>query len=240
MLNQPEKRSAETRFRATARISLLARIASGIGIAPEGVRIALPLLALGLVLAAAGFAAIGVILIIIGSALAAFFRDPPRHTNVCPDAVVSGADGRICDVSVASVPGIADRALYTRVSVFMSPLNVHVNRASVSGEVIALDHAKGEFRAAFHDASSEHNERNVIRIRDDLGRSHALIQVAGYLARRIVCDLRLHQHLERGQRIGLIMFGSRVDHFLPRQYRVAVRVGDRVRAGETIIGEPIA
>jgi phosphatidylserine decarboxylase len=194
--------------------------------------------ALGIGLAVAGFGAIGILIVTIGAALAAFFRDPQRRAVASADAVISGADGRICDIGVAPIPGTGEEAIYTRVSVFMSPLDVHVNRAPVSGDVTALVHAKGGFRAAFRDIASEHNERNLIRIRDESGREHALIQVAGYLARRIVCYLRQHQRLERGQRIGLIMFGSRVDHFLPRQYRVAVQVGDRVRAGETIIGEP--
>jgi phosphatidylserine decarboxylase len=233
-------RSAETLREGAAPISLTARFASRIGLAPEAVPIALPLALVGLGLAATGFRAIGALLIVVGAALAAFFRDPQRHAIACADAVISGADGRICDISVTSLPGTGEGALYTRISVFMSPLDVHVNRASISGDVTALVRAKGEFRAAFRDAASEHNERNLIRIKDDRGRDHALIQVAGYLARRIVCYLRLHQRLERGQRIGLIMFGSRVDHFLPREFRVAVQVGDRVRAGETVIGEPPA
>jgi phosphatidylserine decarboxylase len=201
--------------------------------------IALPVVGLGFVLATIGFRAVAIVIIAIGGMLAAFFRDPQRHAVGRADTVVSGADGRICDISVASLPGTDETALYTRISVFMSPLDVHVNRASVSGDVTALAHAKGEFRAAFRDVASVHNERNLIIIKDDNGYDHALIQVAGYLARRIVCYLRLHQRLERGQRIGLIMFGSRVDHFMPRQYRVVVQVGDRVRAGETIIGEPL-
>ncbi|MBV8357988.1 MAG: phosphatidylserine decarboxylase [Deltaproteobacteria bacterium] len=232
--------SAEALTEGSAPTSLIARFASRIHIAPEGAPIVLPVVALGLGLAVIGFGAIAAILIIVGIALAMFFRDPQRHTIAGADAVVSGADGRICDIAVASIPGSGDAALYTRISVFMSPLDVHINRASVSGDVTALAHAKGEFRAAFRDDASDHNERNLIMIRDDNGHDHALIQVAGYLARRIVCYLRLHQRLERGQRIGLIMFGSRVDHFLPQQYRVAVQVGDRVRAGETIIGEPPA
>jgi len=231
-------RSAETLSEGTAPISLTARLASKIGIAPQGVPIALPVAVLGVGLVATGFRAVGIVLIAIGAALAAFFRDPERRAVAGPGAVISGADGRICDIGVASIPGSGERDLYTRISVFMSPLDVHVNRAPVSGDVTALAHAKGEFRAAFRDAASEHNERNLIRIKDDGGRDHVLIQVAGYLARRIICNLRLHQRLERGQRIGLIMFGSRVDHFLPRQFRVAVQVGERVRAGETIIGEP--
>jgi phosphatidylserine decarboxylase len=216
----------------------LSRFGSAIGIAPEGIPIAAPILALGLVLALAGFIIAGVAILLAGAAVACFFRDPERHSVAAEGAVVSGADGRVCDVSVATLPGSLVSDSYTRVSVFMSPLDVHVNRAPVSGQVAAVAHSKGIFRAAFRDTASEHNERNVIRIRDGSGREYAVVQVAGYLARRIVCRVRPHQHLPRGERIGLIMFGSRVDHFLPSSYRITVAVGDRVSAGQTVIGEP--
>ncbi|HJU10907.1 MAG TPA: phosphatidylserine decarboxylase [Candidatus Binataceae bacterium] len=199
--------------------------------------IALPIVAAGIVVAAIGVYAIGIVLIAIAIAIAAFFRDPQRRTMGGEDAVVSGADGRVCDIAPVPMPGAGEETICTRISIFMSPLDVHVNRAPVSGDVISLTHVKGEFRAAFRDLASEHNERNLIRIKDERGRDHLLIQVAGYLARRIVCYLHLDQRLARGERVGLIMFGSRVDHFLPRDYRVTVKVGDRVRAGETIIGE---
>jgi len=210
-----------------------------IGLAPEGMPITLPVVAVGGCLVATGYAAIGSALLAAGVGIAAFFRDPQRRAIAGTDAVISGADGRVCNIAPASLPGTSEEALYTRISVFMSPLDVHVNRAPVSGEVTALKHVRGKFRPAFRDVASEHNEHTSIRIKDDQGREHALVQVAGYVARRIVCYLRPHQRLERGQRIGLIMFGSRVDHFLPRDYRVAVEVGDRVRAGETILGEPL-
>ena len=232
-------RSGEGLPEDAAQVSLAGRFASRIGLAPEGVPIALPVALVGLGLAVIGFEAIGIAVIAIGGAIAAFFRDPQRGVIARADAVLSGADGRVCNIAPASFPETSEDALCTRISVFMSPLDVHVNRAPVSGEVTALKHVKGEFRAAFRDAASEHNEHTSITIKDDHGRDHALVQVAGYVARRIVCYLRPHQRLERGQRIGLIMFGSRVDHFLPRDYRVAVEVGDRVRAGETIIGEPL-
>jgi phosphatidylserine decarboxylase len=229
--------SAETPAEGAAPLSLAARFASRIGIAPEGVPIALPVLLLGLGLAASGLVVFGFLFIAVGAALAAFFRDPNRRTSAGKGAVISAADGRICDISTVSIPDCGDENQYTRVSVFMSPLDVHVNRAPVSGEVTAIEHAKGAFRYAFSDSASEHNERNLIKIRDNAGGDHALMQVAGYLARRIVCYVSPHRSLERGQRIGLIMFGSRVDHFVPRQYRITVQRGDRVRAGETIIGE---
>lgn len=175
-------------------------------------------------------------LLILTLAVAAFFRDPERIPPRTSGVVLSGADGKITDTGEATLPGSStDR--FRRVSVFMSPLNVHVNRASVSGEVIAVEHTAGEFRAAFSDHASEHNERNLIVFQDLEGRRHPLIQVAGYLARRIVCRVRQHDKIQAGQRIGLIMFGSRVDHYLPLEYRVVVKPGDRVRAGESIIGE---
>ena len=193
--------------------------------------------AAGIAAAIAGWEAIGIPLIVVAAALGAFFRDPERLSSAPESAIVSGADGRVCAIGVAPIPGIQSGAIYTLISVFMSPLDVHVNRAPVGGDVMSLEYVKGEFHAAFRDVAGAHNERNLIRIKDHAGRDHALVQVAGYLARRIVCRVRPHQRLERGQRIGLIAFGSRVDHFLPRQCRVLVEVGDRVRAGETVIGE---
>jgi phosphatidylserine decarboxylase len=111
-----------------------------------------------------------------------------------------------------------------------------VNRAPVGGEVTIVEHTAGEFRAAFRDDASEHNERNLIAMTDASGRTFGMVQVAGYLARRIVCRLRARDRIQAGQRIGLIMFGSRVDHFFPSEYRVTVSMGQRVRAGESIIG----
>jgi phosphatidylserine decarboxylase len=230
--------SPESLPKEPAQTSLIRRFASKLRLAAEGLLIVLPVVAAGLCLATGGCVASGVVVVAIGAAIAAFFRDPNRSVSAGADAVLSAADGRICNIAPASLPGIDEDQLYTRISVFMSPLDVHVNRASVSGEVTALKHVKVEFRAAFRDTASEHNEHTLVRIKDEHGRDHALVQIAGYIARRIVSYLQPHQRLQRGQRIGLIMFGSRVDHFLPRDYRVAVEVGDRVRAGETIIGEP--
>jgi len=119
----------------------------------------------------------------------------------------------------------------------MSPLNVHVNRAPVAGEVTRVDHTPGQFRAAFRDEASLLNERNLIVFKGLDGRPTAVLQVAGYLARRIVCNLRVHDRIESGQRIGMIMFGSRVDHFIPTEFALTVEVGDRVRAGQSVLAE---
>ncbi len=151
--------------------------------------------------------------------------------------MLSGADGTVSDVAEMPLPDGATGERYHRVSVFMSPLNVHVNRAPVGGEIMSVRHTAGTFHAAFRDYASEHNERNLIMMSDARGRQHAMVQIAGYLARRIVCRLHPHDKVRCGERIGLIMFGSRVDHFIPPDYRVVVKLGEKVRAGESIIGE---
>jgi len=214
---------------------VIGRVASAIGIAAEGAMISLGLLVVGTVLILLGLKIIGAIVVLIAIPITLFFRDPERFPAKTENVVISGADGKITDIAEVSFPGAAG-AIYHRVSVFMSPLNVHVNRAPVGGEVTMIKHTAGEFRAAFRDEASEHNERNLIAMKDAQGRVFGMIQVAGYLARRIVCRLRARDRIQAGQRIGLIMFGSRVDHFFPPEYRVMVTPGQRVRAGETIIG----
>jgi len=215
--------------------AILARIAGAIGIATEGVAVSLALAVTGIILIAIGLKSVGAILVIIAIPIALFFRDPERYPERTEGVVISGADGKVTDVTEVPFPGSTGK-LYHRVSVFMSPLNVHVNRALVAGEVTLVEHTAGEFRAAFRDDANEHNERNLIAMTDASGRMFAMMQVAGYLARRIVCRLRARDRIQAGQRIGLIMFGSRVDHFFPSEYRVTVAPGQRVRAGESIIG----
>jgi phosphatidylserine decarboxylase len=214
---------------------ILARIASAIGIATEGVAMSVGLAVVGVILIALGLKSVGAILVILAIPIALFFRDPDRYPPRTENVVISGADGKVTDISNVSFPGSPGTPCH-RVSVFMSPLDVHVNRAPVGGEVTIVEHTAGEFRAAFRDDASEHNERNLIAMTDASGRTFGMMQVAGYLARRIVCRLRARDRIQAGQRIGLIMFGSRVDHFFPSEYRVTVSMGQRVRAGESIIG----
>jgi len=227
--------AGETDSLRPAPCAALARIAGAIGIAAEGAALSLGLPVVGIILIALGLKSPGAILILVAIPIALFFRDPDRYPTRTENVVISGADGKITDICDVSFPGSAGRLCH-RVSVFMSPLNVHVNRAPVGGEVTMVEHTAGQFRAAFRDDSSEHNERNLIAISDTSGRMFAMLQVAGYIARRIVCRLRARDRIQTGQRIGLIMFGSRVDHFFPSEYRVTVALGQRVRAGESIIG----
>ncbi len=211
-------------------------LAEMIGLAPEGAIIVFPTLVLGLVLLALGLHWLGFIVILLAVAAGGFFRDPERSPARTEGVVLSGADGKVTDISQCSLPD--DRETnYHRVSVFMSPLDVHVNRAPAGGEITAVVYTPGQFRAAFGERAGEENERNLIVIRDASGRRHGLMQVAGMLARRIVCRVRAYDKVTAGQRIGLIMFGSRVDHFISPEYRVTVTLGERVRAGETVLGE---
>jgi phosphatidylserine decarboxylase len=163
-----------------------------------------------------------------------FFRDPEREAPRDERLVVSPADGRV----VAVVPEREDRylnALATRVSIFMSPLDVHVNRSPVTGTVRQVQHTAGRFRAAFSDKSSLDNERNAV-VLESGGKRFLMVQIAGALARRIVCHVGPGDRLERGQRFGMIMFGSRVDVFLPPGVQPVVTKGERVRAGLSALG----
>jgi len=124
----------------------------------------------------------------------------------------------------------------TRVSIFMSPLNVHVNRSPVRGTIERIQHVSGRFHAAFADKASDENERTAVVVASD-GRRYLIVQIAGAVARRIVCRRKEGDVLQRGERYGMIMFGSRVDLYVPPDVRVCVRPGDRVHAGATVIGE---
>lgn len=161
-----------------------------------------------------------------------FFRDPERVPPADERLVVSPADGRV----VAVVPDLALDAPATRVSIFMSPLDVHVNRNPVSGTVEQVRHTPGRFRAAFADKASLDNERNAL-VLESSGRRYLLVQIAGAVARRIVCRVAPGDRVQRGDRFGMIMFGSRVDLFLPAGVEPLVRRGDRVRAGSSVVAE---
>ncbi len=161
-----------------------------------------------------------------------FFRDPERVPPGDDRIVVSPADGRVLAVA-------DDRALdepATRVSIFMSPLDVHVNRSPVTGVVRQVRHTAGKFRAAFADKASLDNERNALVVESG-GRRYLVVQIAGAVARRIVCRVAPGDAVRRGERFGMIMFGSRVDFFLPAGVVPVVRVGDRVHAGATPVAE---
>lgn len=164
-----------------------------------------------------------------------FFRDPVRVIPSDPRAVVSPADGRVVALAEADDPYLKRRAM--RISVFMNVFDVHSNRMPVSGQVLAVWYHKGKFLNAVLDKASEANERNAVWIRTDDGRDVVVVQVAGLIARRILCYVQPNQRVERGQRYGFIRFGSRVDVYLPTEVRPRVALGDKVKGGSDVIAE---
>ena len=162
----------------------------------------------------------------------AFFRDPDRIAPVVAGAILAPADGRVMRVVEIDDPWVG-RAV--RVSIFLSPLDVHVNRAPVAGLVEGVEHEAGRFLAAYRDEASELNERCTVALQGETARV-GVTQIAGVLARRIVCRARQGDKLQAGERYGLIRFGSRTDLVVPQGTEIRVRVGDRVRGGETIMG----
>jgi len=161
-----------------------------------------------------------------------FFRDPPRHVPVEPGIAVSPADGRVLLVQKARDPYLQRDAL--KVSVFMNVINVHSNRSPVEGIVKQRWYQGGKFFNASLDKSSDENERTALWIRTDEGVDLTCVQVAGFVARRILCYANAGDRLARGQRYGFIRFGSRVDVYLPVGTTPRVSIGDKVTAGETV------
>jgi phosphatidylserine decarboxylase len=164
-----------------------------------------------------------------------FFRNPDRTPPSGAGVVVSPADGRIVYAG-ESPPGRYALVAGKRVSVFMSPFDVHVNRAPVTGRVASVRYSKGAFHVASVDKASLLNEQKGVAIVTPGGQTVTYVQIAGMLARRIVCDLTEGDAVRQGQRVGMIRFGSRVDLYLPAEVRLSVAIGDQVRAGESVIG----
>lgn len=197
-----------------------------------------PFIGLSLVLALAATAAVcwwSLPFWIIFAFVVQFFRDPPREVPGDAKSVLSPADGRIVVVGPARDPWLDRDAL--KISVFMNVFNVHSNRSPVDGEVKAHWYNPGKFINADLDKASTENERNALHIRADAGHDVTCVQVAGLIARRILCYVNGGAKLARGQRYGFIRFGSRVDVYLPTDSKVRVAIGDKVRATETILAE---
>jgi phosphatidylserine decarboxylase len=177
--------------------------------------------------------------LLAAGACAGFFRHPPRVPPTRPGAIVAPADGVICVIDSAAPPAelsMGETPL-PRVSIFLSLFDAHVQRAPVSGEVIAMQHRPGRFGSADLASASNDNERTSLRIRMDRGAEVVAVQIAGLLARRIVCDAHVGDKLSIGDTYGLIRFGSRLDTYLPPGAEPLVKVGQRAVAGETVLAE---
>lgn len=166
-----------------------------------------------------------------------FFRDPDRVTPQIKDVVVSPADGVVQMITRVTGPeelGLNNKT-FNRVSIFMSVFNVHVNRAPATGKILRLAYIKGKFFNATLDKASKDNERQLLAMRTECGKEIAFVQIAGLIARRIVCFAKEGQTYQAGERFGLIRFGSRLDVYLPTDIEPQVCVGQTMVAGETVL-----
>jgi phosphatidylserine decarboxylase len=201
-------------------------------IAREGYPLILAAAALTVLAFVLGGNPAGVVLLVVTLGVTAFFRDPDRIIPAGEGLIVSPADGRV--VSVVSLkPDSATTT--TRISIFLSPLDVHINRIPVTGKVEEVTYQRGKFMAAYKDEASSRNEQNTVKLADDRGRRLQVAQVAGVVARRIVSRVYAGQQVQRGERFGLIMFGSRTDTYLPGDCKIEVAEGQCVKGGETIL-----
>ncbi|MFO7875229.1 MAG: phosphatidylserine decarboxylase family protein [Desulfovermiculus sp.] len=206
---------------------------SRLGICLEGIPY-MGMAALGtLVFALLGWKVLSVLALAVTLGIVHFFRDPERVVPAEENAAVSPADGRVLDVQ--SKPDPVSKQQRPRISIFMNVFDVHVNRTPISGRVTNMVYHEGRFRRASLGRADQSNERNIIVIEDQDGHSWSMVQVAGLIARRIVCWADRGDELRRGQRVGLIKFGSRVDLYMPEGYEIKVRPGDRVYAGQSIL-----
>ncbi|MBI1876443.1 MAG: phosphatidylserine decarboxylase family protein [Acidobacteria bacterium] len=171
--------------------------------------------------------------VVLASFFLFFFRDPDRRPPASARDVVSPADGRVL-VAGKAAPQIAPPGAWQQLSIFLSPLDVHVNRIPVSGLVSRVDYRPGRFLPAYRREAAEVNERNEIWL-DHNGQIVVCRQIVGVLARRIRCRIGPGARVATGERFGIMKFGSRVDLFLPPDATLRVRVGDRVRGGETVV-----
>jgi phosphatidylserine decarboxylase len=164
-----------------------------------------------------------------------FFRDPDRSTPALASSILAPADGKIVVVKKVHEKEYFQSEVW-QISIFMSPLNVHVNRSPVTGTVKYTRYIQGEYFAAFEDKASERNEQMIVGLEGSSGKV-MFKQIAGFIARRIVCPLKPGDHVIAGERFGMIKFGSRVDVFIPLSAAIHAQIGDMTKAGETVLGD---
>jgi phosphatidylserine decarboxylase len=205
--------------------------------APEAWPLVLPAAALGGVLLALGRPGWAVAAFVVALLLLLFFRDPVRRFQGPAAAILSAADGRVTRVDRLEASDVGPGTFH-RVVTFLSVFDVHVQKTPAAGKVVASRYAPGRKVAAFRKDAGEVNEQHLTVIETAAGEHVSVRQIAGLLARRVVCHLSEDQTVERGQPMGLIKFGSRVDVLVPERYRVTVARGDRVKNGLTVIALP--
>ncbi len=174
---------------------------------------------------------LAIIPVLLGAFFLWFFRDPERVIPETPGAIVSCADGKVTDVSTVQVNAVP----HTRISIFLNVFNVHVNRAPIGGIITDFAYKHGQFRNAMGGDSADLNEQSICTVRSDNGEIVIFKQIAGLIARRIVFNYKVGDRLALGQRVGLIKFGSRCDVLFRADAQVAVKVGDHVQGGSSVL-----
>lgn len=202
-------------------------------IAREGLRIIVPSLVLTAVLIIGNFYYLSIFVFCFALFCLYFFRNPPRHSDADENSLVSPADGKVLDIREVNEPEFFGGSV-TRIAIFMSPADVHVNRAPCPGRIMAMKHVAGTFTMAFGKDSDITNEKNCILFENE-GERILIVQIAGFLARRIIPYVKIDQRVDRGQAVGMIAFGSRVDIYFHKGYEPVVSLHSRVKAGETIL-----
>jgi phosphatidylserine decarboxylase len=198
-----------------------------------GLPFVLPPAILGLLLSMFGFSGAAAAALCVAAFMVFFFRDPERTTPTDARAVIAPADGKVLIAGDAD-PAVAPPGAWTQISVFLSPLDVHINRVPFAGRITKVEYKPGRFLAAYKWEAASQNERNDIWI-DHAGETLVCRQVVGVLARRLVCRATTGDEVQAGDRYGLMKFGSRIDLFLPRHVELRVQPGDRIRGGETVV-----
>ncbi len=196
----------------------------------EGYRFSAPPLTLGVVAILLGWKVAGGVLIFLGLFVLYFFRDPRREITGDANMVVSPGDGRVVEIVDEPFDGRPGK----RISIFLSVWNVHVNRAPVAGRIARVEYRPGRFYAALRARASSENEQNVIHVETPSGEV-VFKQIAGWIARRVVCWKKKGEVVARGERVGMIRFGSRVDLWLPSGAEIRVKRGDNVAGGSSIL-----
>jgi len=198
----------------------------------DAYKFALPPLIAGAGCLIPGWRVLGALLIFLGLFVFYFFRDPQREIRSDPGAVVSPADGHVLEIVDEPLDGVMGH----RISIFLAIWDVHVQRAPVSGRIVSVVYKPGRFYAAMRSAASVENEQNIITVETPAG-DLVFKQIAGAIARRVICWKRQGEIISRGERIGLIRFGSRVDVWLPMEAEVAVRLKQKVKGGESLLAK---
>jgi phosphatidylserine decarboxylase len=205
-------------------------------VAREGIPFFLIAAVIGIIFFIIGMTFLGFIMAFLSLFILYFFRDPDRTALADEKTVFTPADGKILEIRNIENSGNPLGMPCIKVSIFMSLLNVHVNIIPICGKVSRIEYNPGKFFSADLDKASEYNENNLITLLTDSGRTIVVIQIAGLIARRIVCWVKENDYVKSGQRFGLIRFGSRLDIYLPENSRITVQKSQKVKAGETILG----